>query len=105
MLRMFSGAMLFAACLIAASPAVAQSGLGGIADSVSVLDRNFDAADRNGNGLLDRAEAQAGHVAFIHNNFDAIDTTGRGEVSKDDVHQYIKRMLLRGHPAPASSAG
>ncbi len=49
-------------CLVAPWPVFAQSGLGGIVDSVSRLDRNFDAADRNRDGLLSREEAGAGHA-------------------------------------------
>jgi hypothetical protein len=82
---------------------VAQSGLGNLSASVAVLDKNFDAADRNHDGLLDRDEARAGHVAFIATNFDGIDVQHRGKVSKDDVHQFMQRSLMRGQPTPASS--
>ncbi|MHB1058284.1 MAG: EF-hand domain-containing protein [Rhodanobacter sp.] len=92
------------ASALAPSSAFAQNGLGGIVDSVSRLDRNFDAADRNRDGLLSKDEAQAGHVAFIARNFDAIDTARRGLVSKDDVHAFIRHWLMQRQPAPASSA-
>ncbi len=88
-------------CLVAPWPVFAQSGLGGIVDSVSRLDRNFDAADRNRDGLLSREEAGAGHVAFVTRNFDAIDTAKRGLVSKDDVHAFIQDWLMRSQAAPA----
>lgn len=105
MSRTLSAGLLLAVCLVVPWPVAAQSGLGGIVESVRVLDKNFDAADRNGDGLLDRDEAKARNVRFIYNNFDAIDTDHRGQVSKDDVHDFIKRMLLRSQPARASSIG
>lgn len=105
MLRKLLILLVFGACVSAPLPAAAQSGLGSIVDSVNRLDKNFDAADRNHDGLLSKDEAEAGHVAFIAKNFDAIDTSKRGLVSKDDVHAYIRRLLMRGQAAPASSAG
>ncbi|WP_426702345.1 EF-hand domain-containing protein [Rhodanobacter sp. Col0626] len=95
---------VIAACAISPWPALGQSGLGGIVNSVSMLDRNFDAADKNHDSLLSKDEARAGHVPFIVANFDAIDTRHRGLVSKDEVHDFIKRSLLRNQPAPGSSS-
>jgi hypothetical protein len=95
--------LVFAVCTVAPSPAPAQNGLGVLADKVSVMDRNFDAADRNHDGLLSRDEAKAGHVPFIVSNFDAIDVAKRGLVSKDEVHAFIRRSLMREQPAPAAS--
>jgi hypothetical protein len=82
----------------------AQNGMGRIVNSVATLDKNFDVADRNRDGKLDKAEAQAGPVAFIARHFDAIDSGHTGFVSKADVHAYIARMLMRSQPAPAASA-
>ena len=84
--------------VFASSPwsAVAQTGVGRIADKVATLDRNFDAADTNHDGLLSKDEAKAGHVPFIVRNFDSIDTQHRGQVSKDDVHEFIRTSLMRG---------
>lgn len=97
--------LVFATCAAAPLTAPAQTGLGGLVDSVSTLDRNFDAADRSRDGLLSKDEAKAGHVPFIARHFDAIDTAKRGLVSKDDVHAFIKRSLMRNQPASGSSAG
>ncbi|MFZ0871975.1 MAG: EF-hand domain-containing protein [Rhodanobacter sp.] len=101
--RVILVALAFAAYAVLPMPAMAQSGLTGITDSVRTLDINFDAADANHDGLLSKDEAKAGHVPFIVKNFDAIDTGHRGLVSKDDVHQFIQRALMRSQPAPASS--
>lgn len=90
-------------CISAPLVVSAQSGLSGIVAAVDKLDRNFDAADRNRDGLLDRQEATAGHVAFIVRNFDAIDSAGQGQVSKDDVHTFIQDWLLRRQPVSAEA--
>jgi len=91
--------LVLAAGILAAGTAGAQNGLGGIADSVSRLDRNIDAADRDRDGRLSREEAEAGHVAFVLRNFDAIDSAGRGSVSKDEVHAFIQGWLMQRQPA------
>jgi hypothetical protein len=96
--------LVLVTCAVAPLPAPAQNGLGGFVDSVGKLDRNFEAADKNADGLLSRDEAKAGHVPFIVRNFDAIDTAKRGSVSKDDVHAFIQRSLMRGQPRPAAGS-
>jgi len=98
MLRMFPAVLLLCAC-------VSETGLAGIVDSVSRLDKNFDIADRNRDGLLSRDEANAGHVPFLVRHFDAIDVAKRGLVSKNDLHAFIRRWLMQSQPAPASSVG
>ncbi|MFZ0872053.1 MAG: EF-hand domain-containing protein [Rhodanobacter sp.] len=101
--RMMLVVLAFAAYAVSPSFALAQAGLSGISTSVMTLDKNFDIADRNHDGLLSKDEARAGHVPFIVKNFDAIDTQHRGLVSKDDVHDFIKKSLGHTPPAPASS--
>jgi hypothetical protein len=83
----------------------AQNGMGRIVQSVAALDKNFDIADTNRDGKLSKAEARGGPVAFIASHFDAIDTGHTGLVSKQDVHAYIVRMLMRSQPAHAASTG
>lgn len=87
----FASALLFvlSACLSTAIPA--QIGLNELARNVKALDKNFDAADKNHDGMLTRQEAQT--VPFVATNFDAIDAKNRGSVSKQDVHDYIARAL------------
>ena len=101
--RMMLVALAFAVCAVSPSFVIAQTGLSGFATSVMTLDRNFDIADRNHDGLLSKDEAKAGHVPFVVKNFDAIDTQHRGLVSKDDVHGFIKKSMAHTTPAPASS--
>ena len=101
--RMMLVVLAFALYAVLPSFAIAQAGLSGVATSMMTLDRNFDIADRNHDGLLSKDEAKAGHVPFIVKNFDAIDTQHRGLVSKDDVHDFIKKSLGHTPPAPASS--
>ncbi|MBB6185938.1 EF-hand domain-containing protein [Rhodanobacter sp. MP7CTX1] len=101
--RMMLVALAFAVYAVSPSPVIAQAGLSGVATSVMRLDRNFDIADRNHDGLLSKDEAKAGGIPFIVKNFDAIDTQHRGLVSKDDVHDFIKKSLAHKPPAPASS--
>jgi hypothetical protein len=103
MLRMMLILSVFGFCIGAPLAASAQSGFGGIVATVDKLDRNFDAADRNHDGLLSKEEAETGHVGFIVSNFDGIDTARRGLVSKDDVHAFIRNWLMQRQPMPASS--
>ncbi len=97
--------LVFMGCVSFPLAAFPQSGLGRLTTDVYTLDKNFVAADRNHDGLLDKAEAEAGSVPFIVRHFDSIDTAHRGQVSKDDVHAFIKRSLMRTQPAlPSSTA-
>lgn len=82
----------------------AQSGMNSIVNGVTALDKSFDAADRNHDGKLSKAEAQGGSVAFVANHFDAIDAHHTGFVTKAEVHAYIAHMLMRSQPAPAASS-
>lgn len=85
---------------------LAQNGLNEVARNVKALDKNFDVADKNHDGLLTKQEAESGPVPFIARHFDAIDTAHRGTVSKTDVHNFIAKGLTRSsQPAAASSAG
>lgn len=103
----FARAMLtlaVAAGLPTALPA--QQGLNELGRNMKMLDKNFDAADRNHDGMLTRQEAQA--VPFIARHFDAIDANHRGEVSKQDMRAYVARTLKstsrKNTPASAGSA-
>jgi hypothetical protein len=89
--------VMFAALATAsvALPVLAQTGLNEVARAVQAMDKNFDIADKNHDGLLTKQEAQEGPVPFIARNFDAIDTAHRGTVSKQQVHAYIAAMLMR----------
>jgi Ca2+-binding EF-hand superfamily protein len=101
--RLISVALALAVCLVAPTYAMAQSGMGSFANAVRSLDKNFDAADKNHDGLLSKQEAQDAHLDLITKNFEAIDVQHRGLVSKQEVHDFIGRSLAQ-HPAPATSA-
>ena len=94
---------LLALMLATLGPAHAQAGLGYLTKKVDVAIKNFDAADRNHDGLLSKEEAQKGNVPFIAKHFDQIDRAHRGQVSKEDVAAYIK-SLQRPTPAAAASS-
>ena len=91
-------AMLFAI----ASSAKAQTGLGYLTKKLDNAVKNFDAADRNHDGMLSKEEAQKGNVPFVAKHFDKIDREHRGLVSKKDVAEYIKSLQ---RPASASTSG
>jgi len=48
----------------------------------------FTAADRNGDGMLDREEAKA--MPRVAKNFDAIDADKSGTVTGKEIHDYMK---------------
>ena len=49
---------------------------------------SFKAADRNGDGMLDREEANA--MPRVAKNFDAIDADKSGTVTGKEIHDYMK---------------
>ena len=53
------------------------------------LRKRFDAADVDGNGMLNRDEARKAGLGFIDKNFDHIDSAQRGSVSFDDLNAWI----------------
>jgi len=100
-MRMHRRFLTLAIALSIAAPVAAQTGVGYLAKKLDVAVKNFDAADRNHDGLLSKEEAQKGNVPFIAKHFDEIDREHRGQVSKDDVANYLKSLT---RPAPAASA-
>jgi len=48
----------------------------------------FKAADKNGDGMLDREEAKA--MPRVAKNFDAIDADKSGTVTEKEIHEYMK---------------
>lgn len=87
--------------LALATGAVAQTGLGYLANKADIAMKNFEAADRNHDGLLSKEEAQAGKTPFIAKHFDKIDREHRGQVSKQDVAAYVESLS---RPKPAGTA-
>ena len=56
------------------------------------LHQRFVAADKDGNGQLTRAEAQAG-MPRVHSAFDQIDTTRKGHVTEAEITAAIAARL------------
>jgi hypothetical protein len=56
------------------------------------LHQRFMAADKDGNGQLTRAEAQAG-MPRVHSAFDQIDTTRKGYVTEAEITAAIAARL------------
>lgn len=52
------------------------------------LAERFGAADRDKDGWITRAEADAG-MPFVARHFDQIDTQAKGRLSQDDIVAYI----------------
>ena len=106
MMRFARTALAFALAASLPLTLLAQQGLNELGRNAKMLDKNFDAADANHDGVLSRQEARA--VPFIASNFDAIDARNRGVVSKQDVHDYIARTLKstsrKNTPATAGTA-
>jgi len=94
---------LIALAIAAAGAAQAQTGLNRLAGTLDRMQKNFDIADKDRDGLLTREEAKNGPTPFIYRHFDAIDRAHRGQVSKDDVAAYL-HSLQRPAPAASSSA-
>lgn len=91
--------------LLLTQAAFAQHGLGSVVRTIERAQKNFDIADKNGDGLLSREEAEKGPVPFIRAHFDEIDRANRGLVSKDDVATYVRSLQKpRSAPAPARSS-
>ncbi|SFS12174.1 hypothetical protein SAMN05216570_2623 [Dyella sp. OK004] len=81
--------------------ASAQAGVGRLASKLDMASKNFDAADRDHDGMLTKDEAEKGNVPFIAHHFDQIDREHRGKVSKQDVAAYLQS---RQRPAPAAAS-
>ncbi len=60
------------------------------AQALAKLEKQFRAADVNGNGSLTVDEAK--NFGFVARHFDEIDTARRGAVSFDDLRAYLARM-------------
>jgi len=90
----FAGGMLFASGLLLSGPASAQQGGGDRLELVRArLEARFKSADSDGDGLLTRAEAQAG-MPFVSRNFDKIDNAGKGSVGLAEIESWMAGEAL-----------
>jgi hypothetical protein len=60
------------------------------AQALAKLEKQFRAADLDGNGSLTADEAK--HFGFVARHFDEIDAARRGAISFDDLRAYLVRM-------------
>jgi len=53
------------------------------------MQKRFAAADKNGDGRLTKAEAEAG-MPYVHKHFDEIDKAKQGSVSLADIGEFAR---------------
>lgn len=61
----------------------------------SMLQERLKAADTNGDGLIDKAEAEAG-LPRLAKRFDALDGNGDGKLSPEELRAAGQKMSARG---------
>lgn len=76
--------LLAATLIVASTSSFAQSDRG--AQAKQDVQARLKAADTNGDGFIDRQEAEAG-LPRIAKNFDKIDTNQDGKLSADELRQ------------------
>lgn len=84
--RLFLVVALTAAVI---TPALAQSG-----DRAAKMQERLKAADTNGDGLIDRSEAEAG-LPRVAEHFDKLDADGDGKLSRDELQKMREQMRQR----------
>jgi Ca2+-binding EF-hand superfamily protein len=52
---------------------------------VAQFEERFKAADKNGDGALTKAEAEAGKLQYIAQHFDKIDANKDGKVTREEL--------------------
>lgn len=93
--------LMLAAAVFGSSLAIAQSNLSdgsratskSVPPALSTLSARWEAADKDGDGALTAAEAQAGGLSHIVKHFDRLDADGNGKVTPDEM-----RALLLSRP-------
>ena len=66
------------------------------------LHQRFMAADKDGNGQLTRAEAQAG-MPRVASAFDQIDTTRKGYVTEAEITRHAMQQAAGRYPASTTA--
>lgn len=90
--------LMVASAAFGSSLAIAQSALVTVPEkkvphALSKFSARFAAADKDGDGALTRAEADAAGISKIVDHFDRLDANGDGKVTSEEV-----RALLRHRP-------
>jgi Ca2+-binding EF-hand superfamily protein len=80
--RLFVSVLAFAAAIALPGITFADS------DHVAKMEAAFKAADKNGDGKLDKEEAKA--MPRVSKNFDAIDADKDGSVTMAEIQAYMK---------------
>ena len=84
--------MLATVLLTCAAPACAQRTLS--EEQRQALQDRLKAADANGDGLIDRAEAEAG-LPRLAKHFDKLDADGDGKLSPEEMRAMAAQMAER----------
>jgi hypothetical protein len=58
----------------------------------------FKAADKDGDGALSRAEAEAG-MPRLAQRFDAIDTAKTGKITQEQIRSFMQKQMQERHDA------
>lgn len=84
--------MLATVLLTCAAPACAQRTLSD--EQKQALQDRLKAADTNGDGLIDRTEAEAG-LPRLAQHFDKLDANGDGKLSPEEMRAMASKMAER----------
>lgn len=90
--------LMIASAAFGSSLAIAQSKLVNVPENkaphaVSKFSERFMAADKDGDGALSRAEAEAAGLSRITDNFDRLDSNRDGKVTLDEMRNLLRRPI------------
>jgi len=83
-----------ALAVAAAAPSCAARPRGLTDEQRAALEERWLAADTDGDGLIDRAEADAG-LPRIAQRFDMLDRNGDGKLSRDELREAAQEAARR----------
>lgn len=87
--------LLTASAVFGSSLAVAQSALinapeNKMPHALSKFTERFAAADKDGDGALTRAEAEAAGLSRVVDHFDRLDVNNDGKVTQDEMRNLLR---------------